>query len=108
MDRLRLRPRHGPPRHDLVRHSRHPSLRAERSAVSSPVRMKFSVNWLTEFVDLPTNAEELAELLTGAGVETENIERRGAKIDKVIVSPGMALSHQRNADFLTASGVDFH
>src|SRR5437868_870659 len=48
--------------------------------------MKFSVNWLREFVDLPKNPEEIAELLTRAGVETENIETRGAKIDKVIVS----------------------
>ena len=49
--------------------------------------MKFSVNWLREFVDLPENPEEIADLLTRAGVEIENIETRGAKIDKVIVSP---------------------
>ena len=40
--------------------------------------MKFSVNWLREFVDLPENPEEIADLLTRAGVETENIETRGA------------------------------
>src|SRR5438067_10427598 len=106
MDRLRLRPRHGPPRHDLVRHSRHPSLRADGSPGSSPVRMKFSVNWLAEFVDLPKNAEEIAELLTGAGVETENIETRGAKIDKVIVSQVVALPRHPNADRLTVCEVD--
>src|SRR6184192_3627272 len=106
MDRLRLRPRHGPPRHDLVRHSRHPSLRAERSAVSSPVRMKFSVNWLAEFVDLPKNAEEIAELLAGAGVETKNIKTGGAKIDKVIVSQVTASSRHPNADRLTVCEVD--
>ena len=49
---------------------------------SAAVRMKFSVNWLREFVDLPENPEEIADLLTRAGVETENIETRGAKIDK--------------------------
>ena len=68
--------------------------------------MKFSVNWLAEFVDLPKNAEEIAELLTGAGVETENIETRGAKIDKVIVSQVMALSRHPNADRLTVCEVD--
>ena len=47
---------------------------AERSAIPGTVRMKFSVNWLREFVDLPENPEELAELLTLAGVEIENIE----------------------------------
>src|SRR5213082_480872 len=106
MDRLRLRPRHGPPRHDLVQHSRHPSLRAERSAVSSPVRMKFSVSWLAEFVDLRKNAEEIAELLAGAGVETKNIKTGGAKIDKVIVSQVTASSRHPNADRLTVCEVD--
>src|SRR5213082_3204196 len=106
MDRLRLRPRHGPPRHDLVQHSRHPSLRAERSAVSSPVRMKFSVTWLREFVDLPKNPEEIADLLTRAGVETKGIETRGAKIDNVIVSQVTASSRHPNADRLTVCEVD--
>ena len=46
--------------------------------------MKFSVNWLREFVDLPKNPEDIAELLTRAGIETKNIETRGAHIDKVI------------------------
>ena len=39
--------------------------------------MKFSVNWLSEFVDLPANVDDIAELLTLAGVETENVEPRG-------------------------------
>jgi phenylalanyl-tRNA synthetase beta chain len=68
--------------------------------------MKFSVNWLREFVDLPKDAEETAELLTRAGVETENIETRGAKIDKVIVSQVTASSRHPNADRLTVCEVD--
>jgi phenylalanyl-tRNA synthetase beta chain len=68
--------------------------------------MKFSVNWLREFVDLPKNPEEIAELLTRAGVETENIETRGAKIDKVIVSRVTASSRHPNADRLTVCEVD--
>ena len=68
--------------------------------------MKFSVNWLREFVDLPKNAEEIAELLTRAGVETENIEMRGAKIDKVIVAQITASSRHPNADRLTVCEVD--
>ncbi len=63
--------------------------------------MKFSVNWLREFVDLPENAGEIAELLTLAGVETKNIEGRGAKIDKVIVAQITASSRHPNADRLT-------
>ncbi|MDP9185997.1 MAG: phenylalanine--tRNA ligase subunit beta, partial [Verrucomicrobiota bacterium] len=68
--------------------------------------MKFSVNWLREFVDLPKNAEEIAELLTRAGVETENIETRGTMIDKVIVSQVTASSRHPNADRLTVCEVD--
>ena len=68
--------------------------------------MKFSVNWLREFVGLPENAEEIAELLTLAGVETKNIEGRGAKIDKVIVAQITASSGHPNADRLTVCEVD--
>jgi phenylalanyl-tRNA synthetase beta chain len=68
--------------------------------------MKFSVNWLREFVDLPGNPEEIADLLTRAGVETENIETRGAKIDDVIVSQITASSRHPNADRLTVCEVD--
>src|SRR5438094_3517406 len=68
--------------------------------------MKFSVNWLREFVDLPENPEEIADLLTRAGAETENIEQRGAKIDKVIVSQITASSLHPNADRLTVCEVD--
>jgi len=68
--------------------------------------MKFSVNWLAEFVDPPKTAEEIADLLTRAGVETENIETRCAKIDKVIVSQVTASSRHPNADRLTVCEVD--
>jgi phenylalanyl-tRNA synthetase beta chain len=68
--------------------------------------MKFSVNWLREFVDLPKNPEEIAELLTRAGIETKNIETRGAKIDMVIVSQITASSRHPNADRLTVCEVN--
>jgi phenylalanyl-tRNA synthetase beta chain len=68
--------------------------------------MKFSTNWLREFVDLPESPEEIADLLTRAGVETENIETRGAKIDNVIVSQITASSRHPNADRLTVCEVD--
>ena len=68
--------------------------------------MKFSVNWLREFVDLPKNPEDIAELLTRAGIETKNIETRGANIDKVIVSQITASSRHPNADRLTVCEVD--
>src|SRR5213594_2833804 len=68
--------------------------------------MKFSINWLREFVDLPESPEEIADLLTRAGVETKNIETRGAKIDNVIVSQITASSRHPNADRLTVCEVN--
>src|SRR5438552_4175126 len=68
--------------------------------------MKFSVNWLGEFVDLPANVDTLAELLTLAGVEIESIDQRGANIDKVVVSQITASSQHPNADRLTVCEVD--
>src|SRR5436190_2553609 len=67
--------------------------------------MKFSVNWLREFVDLPKNPEDIAELLTRAGIETKNIETRGANIDNVIVSQITVSSRHPNADRLTVCEV---
>src|SRR5436309_14718531 len=68
--------------------------------------MKFSVNWLREFVDLPEKPEDIADLLTRAGIETKNIETRGTNIDKVIVSQITTYSRHPNADRLTVCEVD--
>src|SRR5438876_6783613 len=68
--------------------------------------MKFSVNWLGEFVDLPTKIEDLADLLTLAGVEVEAIDHRGANFDNVRVAQITASSRHPNADRLTVCQVD--
>ncbi|HXO94303.1 MAG TPA: hypothetical protein VN825_09215, partial [Candidatus Acidoferrum sp.] len=68
--------------------------------------MKFSVNWLREFVDLPEKPDEIAELLTRAGIEIKKIETRSANIDKVIVSQITASSRHPSADRLTVCEVD--
>jgi phenylalanyl-tRNA synthetase beta chain len=68
--------------------------------------MKFSINWLREFVDLPKNPEEIAGLLTRAGIEIKKIETRGTNLDKVVVSQVNASSRHPNADRLTVCEVD--
>ena len=68
--------------------------------------MKFSVNWLREFVELPPSVEELAELLTLAGIEIEGIEKRGANFDKVVVAQITASAQHPNADRLSVCQVD--
>jgi phenylalanyl-tRNA synthetase beta chain len=67
--------------------------------------MKFSINWLREFVDLPENPEQIGELLTRAGIETKKIETRGANIENVIVSQITVSSRHPNADRLTVCEV---
>src|SRR5215475_14126669 len=68
--------------------------------------MKCSVNWLREFVDLPKHSEEIADLLTRAGIEIKKIEGRGANIENVVVSQITASSRHPNADRLTVCEVD--
>jgi phenylalanyl-tRNA synthetase beta chain len=68
--------------------------------------VKFSVNWLREFVELPSSVEELAELLTFAGMEIEGIEKRGANFDKVVVAEIKASAQHPNADRLSVCQVD--
>jgi len=68
--------------------------------------MKCSVSWLREFVELPEKPEEIAELLTRAGVETERIDRRDTKIEGVVVSQITASSRHPNADRLSVCEVD--
>jgi phenylalanyl-tRNA synthetase beta chain len=68
--------------------------------------MKFSVNWLREFVELPPSIDALAELLTMSGVEIEGIRKRGADFDKVVVAQIMDSKPHPNADRLTVCVVD--
>ena len=68
--------------------------------------MKFSVNWLREFVELPASVEELADLLTFAGIEIEGIEKRGANFDNVVVAQIKESVQHPNADRLSVCQVD--
>src|SRR3954452_8893199 len=68
--------------------------------------MKFSVNWLREFVGLPKNSDDIAELLARAGIETKSIERRGANMENVVAAQIVASSRHPNADRLTVCEVD--
>src|SRR5919108_2870843 len=68
--------------------------------------MKFSVNWLREFVELPPSIEALAELLTMSGIEIEAIEKRGADFDHVVVAQITESKPHPNADRLSVCLVD--
>jgi phenylalanyl-tRNA synthetase beta chain len=68
--------------------------------------MKFSLNWLREFVELPDGAGRLADLLTLAGVEIEAIAARGANFDNVVVAQIKSSEPHPNADRLSVCQVD--
>jgi len=68
--------------------------------------MKFSVNWLREFVELPPSIEALAELLTMSGIEIEAIDKRGANFDHVVIAQVNESKPHPNADRLSVCIVD--
>ena len=68
--------------------------------------MKFSVNWLREFVDLPASVEELADFSPSPASKSKEIEKRGANFDKVVVAQITASSQHPNADRLSVCQVD--
>jgi phenylalanyl-tRNA synthetase beta chain len=68
--------------------------------------MKFSLNWLREFVELPNDTTQLADLLTLAGVEIEGVESRGANFEHVVVAQITASAPHPNADRLSVCQVD--
>src|SRR2546429_1781465 len=68
--------------------------------------MKFSVNWLREFVELPPSIDALAELLTMSGIEIEAIEKHGADFNHAVVAQITESKPHPNADRLTVCVAD--
>ncbi|MDX2228982.1 MAG: phenylalanine--tRNA ligase subunit beta [Leptolyngbyaceae cyanobacterium bins.349] len=68
--------------------------------------MRISLNWLRELVDITMSAEELADMLTMAGFEVEEIEDRRTWADGVVVGKVLAREPHPNADKLSVCQVD--
>jgi phenylalanyl-tRNA synthetase beta chain len=68
--------------------------------------MRISLNWLRELVDLPMAPEALAEMLTMAGFEVEEIEDRRTWADGVVVGNVLQRDPHPNADKLSVCSVD--
>ncbi|MCC3411463.1 MULTISPECIES: phenylalanine--tRNA ligase subunit beta [unclassified Microcoleus] len=68
--------------------------------------MRISLNWLRELVDVTSSPEELAETLTMAGFEVEEIEDRRAWADGVVLGKIVACEQHPNADKLRVCQVD--
>jgi phenylalanyl-tRNA synthetase beta chain len=68
--------------------------------------MRVSLNWLREFVDLDLTPEALAETLTIAGFEVEEIENRRKFAEGVVVGKVLERNTHPNADKLSVCTVD--
>ena len=68
--------------------------------------MRISLNWLRELVDFTLPADELAETLTMAGFEVEDIEDRRTWADGVVVGKVLDCQPHPNADKLRVCQVD--
>ncbi|MFT3836587.1 MAG: phenylalanine--tRNA ligase subunit beta [Myxococcaceae bacterium] len=75
--------------------------------------MKISLNWLSEYVELPKsdsgsgfNWQELASRLTMAGLEVEGIERPGEALKGVVVAQIISSDKHPDADKLSVTKVD--
>ncbi|MDP1559342.1 MAG: phenylalanine--tRNA ligase subunit beta [Nitrosomonas sp.] len=62
--------------------------------------MKFSENWLRTLVNPPFSSDELAHLLTMAGLEVESIEPVASVFDKVVVAEVLSVEKHPAADRL--------
>jgi len=68
--------------------------------------MRISLNWLRELVDINVSPEALADMLTMAGFEVEEIEDRRTWADGVVVGRVLDRQPHPNADKLSVCTVD--
>lgn len=68
--------------------------------------MKFSERWLRTLVDPPLDTAALADALTMAGLEVEDIEAAAPDFTGVVVAQVLAVERHPNADKLSVCTVD--
>ena len=68
--------------------------------------MRISLNWLRELVEIKLSPEELAETLTMAGFEVEEIEDRRTWANGVVIGKVLERQPHSNADKLSVCQVD--
>jgi phenylalanyl-tRNA synthetase beta chain len=69
--------------------------------------MKFTLDWMQEFVDLPTNdPEEIAEVLESLGHEVEGWERTSHRFEGVVIGRVLEVGAHPNADKVRVTKVD--
>jgi phenylalanyl-tRNA synthetase beta chain len=69
-------------------------------------RVRVSLNWLKEFVDIQIPAHELADRLTLAGIAVDRVDEPGKDVSGVITGRVSAVLPHPNADRLVITRVD--
>ena len=67
--------------------------------------MKFSLNWIKEFVTISLTPDELVEKLTMAGLEVEGIEQKGELLHNIVTARIESISKHPNADKLVITNM---
>lgn len=67
--------------------------------------MKFPLSWLKEYIAIELPPQEIAKLLTFAGIEVDAFEKAKMSFDKVVVGEVVETSPHPNADKLTIAKV---
>lgn len=67
--------------------------------------MRISLQWLSEYIEIPFSPAELADRLTMLGIEIESIEDPAAKMQKVVVGEVLEVTPHPNADKLRLTKV---
>jgi phenylalanyl-tRNA synthetase beta chain len=68
--------------------------------------MKVPLSWLRDYVDVTVPIEELAEILTLAGLEVSDIQKIGGSWDNIVVGKITGIEPHPNADRLRLATVD--
>lgn len=67
--------------------------------------MKFTLNWLKQYIDSGLTSAELADRLTMAGLEVDSVEPLGQGLDDIRVAKVVRVEPHPNADKLTLCQV---
>lgn len=67
--------------------------------------MKISLNWLSDYINIPFTPKELDHKLTMLGIEVEAIEDFASKFDKIVVGEVLEVVPHPNADKLRLTRV---
>ncbi|CUH96196.1 Phenylalanine-tRNA ligase beta subunit [Propionispora sp. 2/2-37] len=68
--------------------------------------MRASIKWLKDYVDFRETPEQLADMLTMAGVPVATVEYLGKDIENIVTGKILAIEHHPNADKLSICKID--